>query len=78
VVDEAGEVIGLEIRDTDYADPPVGVQLLEALPGVNVAIVPRRWPMDQVEIDAVEPEEVEALPCRPRQAVHGQRSRAWW
>ncbi len=55
-LDDLVDVIGLEVRDADRAQPPAGLQFDEGLPGLDEATVARSRPMDQQEIEFVEPE----------------------
>src|SRR4051794_22002059 len=51
---------GLEVRDADGAGEPLRARLDQRLPGLHVAVAARRGPVDQVEVDVVGLEPVEA------------------
>jgi hypothetical protein len=51
-------VVGLEVRHADRADPAVGQQLLERAPGVDVLVALRGRPVDQVQVEILEPQQV--------------------
>jgi hypothetical protein len=47
-IDENGEVLGLEIADSDGADPALVAQMGEGLEGVHKLVQRRLRPVDQV------------------------------
>ena len=51
--DDPLEVIAIEIRDADRADPPLLLQTDERLPAFDIAVDARARPMDQVQIERV-------------------------
>jgi len=53
-VDENGEVLGLEIADSDGPDSALVAQSGESLEGLHVFVERRLRPVDQVEIEIVE------------------------
>jgi hypothetical protein len=57
---DAPQVLRLEVRRTDRADEPLVAQLDQRLPGLDVAVPGRHGPVDEVEVDVVELEPLEA------------------
>src|SRR5680860_477194 len=55
-VAQPAQVVRLEVGDTYRADLPVEIELLHGPPCVDVEIPGRRRPVDEVEIEYVEPE----------------------
>ncbi len=51
LADDSFEIIGIEIRDADRADPAFALKADESLPAFNVAVEPRPRPMDEVEVE---------------------------
>jgi len=63
-----------EVREPDRPDPAVVVQLLEGAPGLHVVVLDGQRPMDEVEVDNVEPQPLGAAlerRQRPAEAVVG-------
>ena len=56
LVDELGEHRLGEVRDADRADEPALARLDHAAPGVDVLADARVRPVDELQVDAVEPE----------------------
>lgn len=54
------QVLGQEVRDADRPDASIGVQLFEGTPGVEVSILGGGRPVDQVQVEVVEAETVQA------------------
>ncbi len=53
LADDPLEVIAIEIRDPDRADPPLLLQPDECFPAFDIAVDPRPRPMDQVQIERI-------------------------
>jgi hypothetical protein len=64
LLDEAVEMVGLEVRHADRADQPLLLEVDERLPRLDVQVLRRNGPVDEVEIDEIELEPVEAGPER--------------
>ena len=63
------EVVGVEVADPDRADPPFGLEPFEGAPGVNVPVLRRCRPVDEVKVEQVEAEQVHAVLERAKGAV---------
>ena len=61
LLDHSAQVRGLEVRDADRADETLVAQLDEGLPGLHVAVVGGYRPVDQVEVDVLHLQTLEAL-----------------
>lgn len=59
-VEYPSQVLGQEVRDADRSNAPVRVQLLERTPGIDVSIVGGGGPVDQIQVEVVEAETVQA------------------
>src|SRR3954452_7340870 len=68
-VEKARQVRDGEVRDSDGAHTPVVVQPLERLPRLDVSVALRRRPMNQVEVDDVETEQLLAVVERAQRRV---------
>ena len=55
------EVIGIEIRDADRANPPFPVETNECFPAFDIKVDARARPMDQIQIERVAAELFDAL-----------------
>ena len=55
-LDDATQVLGLEVRHADRGQAPARPELEEGLPGLEVAVVLRRRPVDQQQVEAIEAE----------------------
>src|SRR5690606_21778819 len=55
------EVVFQEVRDADARGEPASADALERAPGLDVAILLRRGPVDEVQVDVVEAQLLEAL-----------------
>ena len=76
LVDDPAQVRGLEVRHADGAREAGLLRLDQRLPGLDVAVLGRHRPVDQVEVDVLHLEPAEArleraVACRSR----GRRSR---
>ena len=69
LVDQSLEVVWLEVGHADRPDTPVGVELLQRPPRLDVTVEARLGPMDQVEVDVVQPQPVQARLERAEGAV---------
>src|SRR3954452_11543749 len=69
LLEKARQVRDGEVRDSDGAHTPVVVQPLERLPRLDVAVARRRRPMNQVEVDDVETEQLLAVVKRAQRRV---------
>ena len=74
------EVLDPEVGDADRACPALLVDPFEGTPGVEVAVLGRHRPVDQVEVDVVE---CRAVRGSSRRRAGSSRSpagssRAWW
>ena len=67
--DDPFEVITVEVRDADRANPSVLLQTDERLPAFDVAVHARARPMDQVQIERVAAELFGALVERAHRFV---------
>src|SRR3954451_10837424 len=61
LVEKARQVLDGEVGDSDGAHTAVVVQPLERLPRLDIAVALRRRPMNQVEVDDVETEQLLAV-----------------
>ena len=69
-VDENGQVLGLEIADSDGPDPALVAQSGESLEGLDIFVERRLRPVDQVEIEVVESKPAHArVECLQRAVV---------
>ena len=59
--DDPFEVIAIEVRDADRANPPILLQTDERLPAFDIAVDARARPMDQIQIERVAAELFDAL-----------------
>jgi hypothetical protein len=59
-IDDGLKVLDLEVRDADRPGTPSGLQLDQRLPGLDVEVPRGGRPVDEVQVDVVEPETVEA------------------
>ena len=64
--DQALEVLDVEVGDADRAGAPLALELLERLPGLDVAVLARHRPVDEVEVDVVESEPLAGWPSNAR------------
>ena len=69
LVDQALQVRDLEVRHADRPRPTFGRDLLKGAPRLDVAVDRRQRPVDQVEVDVVEPKPFEALLERRQRGV---------
>jgi hypothetical protein len=69
LVDQPLQVRDLEVRHPDRARPTVARDLLQRAPRVDVAVALRQRPVDEVEVDVVEPEPLQALVERRKGGV---------
>jgi hypothetical protein len=67
--DEPLQVRRVKVRDTDRSSESALAQLEQALPGLDIPAQGRLRPVDQVEIDVVQPQALEALLERADRAV---------
>src|SRR5260221_10574032 len=58
---QAFQVLDPEVGDADRAGSALLMDPLEGAPGIEEAILGRDRPVDQVEVEAIQPEAVEAL-----------------
>jgi hypothetical protein len=49
-------MLGLEVAHSDRADPALVPQMRERLEGVNELALRRHWPVDQIQIQVIDPE----------------------
>jgi hypothetical protein len=59
--DDSLDVLGIEIRNPDRPDPTVPLETNERLPTLNIAVDPGPRPMDQVQIESVAVELLQAI-----------------
>ena len=59
--DDPFEVIGIEIRDADRANPPIPVETNERFPAFDIKVDAWARPMDQIQIERVAAELFDAL-----------------
>ena len=80
VVDDAGEVLLGEVGDADRAHQPVLLQLDERAPRLDVLALAGVGPVDEVQVDALEPETLQRAraPRRSRRRTRGGGRGSCW
>lgn len=58
-VEEILQVVRQKVRDADGVGLAGGLDLLQRFPGLHVLAPSGNWPVDQVEVDPVEPESLQ-------------------
>jgi hypothetical protein len=59
--DQTLDVSRLEVRSSDRPNASIVTKLYQPAPSIDVAVLPRHRPVDEVLVDVVEPEPFEAL-----------------
>ena len=54
LIDQPLQVVDVEVRHADRPDHAIRLELLQRTPGLNVLILLRRGPVDEVQVDVVE------------------------
>jgi hypothetical protein len=61
LVDDAVEMLALEVRDSDGADAAIFLELHQYLPGIDEETFPGSGPVDEIQVEIVKPELRHAL-----------------